>query len=122
MPRRTSSSSHMSSSPSSSQPHHFSPVQSKPSSHPPIVTQQQNQYQYPSIGEIVKQGFGFGIGSSLANRVVASVLGPTHHQSQPIQVSSQETKREPVHSIAYNQCVLEGGNHEVCKQYLDDLK
>lgn len=134
MPRRSSSShrssSHGSSSHRSSQPHQMTsytgpilprPPTQVPSSQPPVVTQQQSQYQYPSFGQIVKEGFGFGIGSSIANRVVSSVLGPTQ-QSQPIQVSSQETKREPVYSVAYNQCVLEGGNHEVCKQYLDNAE
>jgi hypothetical protein len=99
-------------------PTHTPPVQS------PAVVQNQGQYEYPSIGQIVKQGFGFGIGSSIANRLVSSVLGPPQQtiprqQQEMTQVSSQETKREPVYSVAYNQCVLEGGNHEVCKQYLD---
>ncbi len=130
MPRRSS---HESSSHRSSQPHQMTsytgPIlpRGAPTHVPPAVTQHQSQYQYPSFGQIVKEGFGFGIGSSIANRVVSSVLGPSQQpiprqQQEMIQGSLQETKREPVHSIAYNQCVLEGGNHEVCKQYLDNTE
>lgn len=61
----------------------------------------------PSFGQTVKDGFAFGIGHAIANRL----FGPSPKQSE-----SSSTKND--FNKAYDQCLKEGGDHDTCKQYL----
>lgn len=74
--------------------------------------------QQTSIWQSMKQGFGWGIGSSIARNMfvpaptVSPIVPPT--PSSVVPVSTTTTQEQP----AYNQCRKEGGDHEACKQYL----
>ena len=58
-----------------------------------------------SFGSMVKQGFGWGLGSSLAHRLFT----PTNEK--PIS--------EPVLTqLTYKQCMLDFNDEAACKQYL----
>lgn len=81
-----------------------------------------------SFGQIVKEGFGFGIGSSIAQRIFGPSRPVVIHEkeiNQPkaaneaVQTSnpSKESMLKPDQQL-YNQCILEGGTESVCKQYI----
>ena len=56
--------------------------------------------QNPSFGQIVKEGFGFGVGSSIAHNAVNYFLKPT--QTKPIEVNNCEN-----YKIALEKCSLD---------------
>jgi len=65
--------------------------------------------QQLTLGQTIKEGFGFGIGSSIARNIVDRAFGP---------VDKSLTEKKPlIKSKEYMQCMDEGGNDEVCKQY-----
>ena len=64
------------------------------------------KFQQPSLLHTVKEGFGFGIGSSIARNMVDRVFG-----------SFSSSKSSLTKLTEYTQCIQEGGNEEVCKQY-----
>ena len=80
-----------------------------------------------SFGQLVKDGFGFGVGSSIARQLVDKVIGgstgpqPSPQSSQSI-VKKEDTITSPVltdsQRILYNQCIIEGGIHDLCKEIL----
>lgn len=70
---------------------------------PPVGTQQ------PTLLQSVKEGFGFGIGASIARNIVDRAFGP---------VDKSLTEKKPlIKSKEYMQCMDEGGNEDSCKQY-----
>jgi hypothetical protein len=86
--------------------------------------------QRPSFGQTVKEGFAFGVGSSIANSLVRSFIGSpsssTQQQSQPTDPAVQSVRSIGASStqdmsgqIEYLQCMREGGTEEVCKQYMN---
>jgi hypothetical protein len=60
---------------------------------PAPVTLSVPAYRPPTIGQSIKEGFGVGVGVSLANRLVSGIFGPPTVQT--IQVS------------AFEQCIAE---------------
>lgn len=86
-----------------------------PKTHVPPVT--------ASFGQTLKDGFGFGIGSSIARHMVEKLIGggPTQEQPNSI-VKKGDEITSPVltdsQRILYNQCMIEGGIHELCKETL----
>ena len=62
--------------------------------------------QQSTLGQSVKEGFGFGIGSSIARNMVDRVFG-----------SFSSPKSSLTKLTEYTQCIQEGGTEEVCKQY-----
>lgn len=86
----------------------------------PVPTQTPTQ---SSFGQIIKEGFAFGIGSSIAQRI----FGPTKQvehiivnkpkETIPTGTLSKEIQEKPDQHM-YNQCILEGGTEDVCKQYM----
>jgi hypothetical protein len=81
-----------------------------------------------SFGQMIKEGFGFGIGSSIAQRIFGPSRPVIIHEkevNQPkavneaVQTStpSKESMLKPDQQM-YNQCILEGGTETVCKQYI----
>jgi hypothetical protein len=81
-----------------------------------VVVEQQS-----SVWQSVKQGFGWGIGTSIARNMFGG--GPTVSPIVPPAASSvapvlPNTTQELVGQPAYNQCRKEGGDHEACEHYL----
>ena len=60
------------------------PVVHKPALHPPT----------PSLGQTIKEGFGFGVGNAIAQRVATSIFGAPKIQTEQI-------------PTAYEQCIAE---------------
>lgn len=68
--------------------------------------------QQPSLTNIVKEGFAFGVGSSLARNVVDRFLPPG--SSKYI-----DAKKEKPTSFEYIQCMEDSAhNHDACKDHL----
>ena len=102
---------------------HTGPIMPRPIQAPTIPT----IHQQPSFGQIIKDGFAFGIGSSIAHRI----FGPTNHVAPSVNQSVNPSTIETIpkgtlskeldkntEQLMYNQCILEGGNQESCKEYL----
>lgn len=73
------------------------------------------------IWDSMKQGFGWGIGTSIARNMfggaptVSPIVPPASSSTVSVPTNSvQEIPNQP----AYTQCRQEGGDHEACKQYL----
>jgi len=63
----------------------------------------------PTFGQTVKQGIAFGVGQSIAHRIVGSVLGS---DIKEVSVSRSDAKPE------FIQCMKESNyDIEACKQY-----
>lgn len=76
-----------------------------------------------SFGQIFKEGLGFGAGSAVARQVVDRIFASVDSSpSPPVPVK----KEDPIMSsfltdeqrVLYNQCILEGGTHNHCKELL----
>jgi hypothetical protein len=62
----------------------------------------------PTIGQSIKDGFGLGVGVSLANRLVTGIFGPPTVQTQQTVIQ----KNVPT---AFEQCIAENsGDVSVC--------
>ena len=57
---------------------------------------------HPTLVQSVKEGFGLGIGVSIARNMVDRVFG------------LPSVKTTLINSREYTQCIQEGGNEEVC--------
>lgn len=58
------------------------------------------QYKPPTIGQSMKEGFGLGVGVSLANRLVSGIFGPPTIQTQAVQTTNPTVS-------AFEQCIAE---------------
>jgi hypothetical protein len=59
----------------------------------------------------MKDGFGLGVGSAIAQRVVSGIFG-----APKIEMTSQPQQQQPT---AYEQCMKQNSNdHNTCKGYL----
>ena len=80
----------------------------------------------PSFGQIVKEGFGFGVGASIARQLVDTMIGGASGTAQTSQPHTIVKKEHDITSpvitdsqrILYNQCIIEGGIHDLCKEIL----
>jgi hypothetical protein len=57
------------------------------------------QVQQPSLGESIKSGFGFGLGSSIAHNIFGSRPAQAPAQSAPM--------TEPTKLTSYEQCLVD---------------
>lgn len=93
-------------------------VPSKPVGSPQTVVVEQQS----SVWQSMKQGFGWGIGTSIARNMfgggapsVSPIVPPSASSTVSVPTNTvQEISNQP----AYTQCRQEGGDHESCKQYL----
>ena len=70
----------------------------------------------PTLGQSIKQGFGFGMGSAIAHRIFGA--SPTI-VVQPTPAPTQAPTVEPKYPREFEQCMRESNNdREVCKQFL----
>lgn len=60
------------------------------------------QYKPPTIGQSIKEGFGVGIGVSLANRLVSNIFGPPTIQTSSPTVNPPYSAPTP-----FEQCIAE---------------
>ena len=96
----------------------------RPSAPTPVVPAPQTVVveQQSSVWQSMKQGFGWGIGSSIARNMfgggatsVSPIVPPSTSSTVSVPTNTvQEISNQP----AYTQCRQEGGDHESCKQYL----
>ena len=64
----------------------------------------------PTLGQSMKDGFGLGVGVSIADRLVSSVFGPRQVQMVPVPII--ETKKE---LTTYERCLeLTLGREDPC--------
>jgi len=66
-----------------------------------------------SLLQTVKDGFGFGVGSAIAHRMVSAVVGP-QVRAEPQSVSPEIDQR----NLAYEQCLVENPNDVIVCKYL----
>lgn len=66
----------------------------------------------PTLGQSIKDGFGFGLGSAIAHRIIGPSPDVVQHQ--------QTSNPEPTQlSPEYIRCLKESFNDvEICKEYL----
>jgi len=74
----------------------------------------------PSLYQSIKQGFGFGIGNSIAQSLFSTkqqqpTIEPDVKSSRSIGASATQ---DMTGQIEYLQCMKEGGTEETCKQYI----
>ena len=70
---------------SSSQKHAPKSSAVVPSYHPPSVTTNRIEIEKPTLGQSLKQGFGFGAGSAIAHRIFGmapTIIAPAPSQSE----------------------------------------
>ena len=94
---------------------------------------QSSQQQKPSLLNTVKEGFAFGVGSSLANTFIRNIFGSSSSVApnptlaaasaaaaapQPIGSVGALATQDMTGHLEYMQCMKEGGTEEACKQYL----
>jgi len=69
----------------------------------------------PSFTQVIKEGLAFGVGQSIAHRVVGSVLGSTVSTTP----TAPTAPAAPTDNYAYVQCLKESMNDEnACKHLL----
>lgn len=113
MPRTTSKSNYKSYTPF--------PKQSPPLPIPKTPTVLQNQP--PSMVDSIKQGFSFGVGSSIAHNMVNSIFGSKNKDENINKKEvSDETKLTPdkLYEI-YNKCLEENDNNIDCTIILQNI-
>ena len=73
-----------------------------------------------SFGQVVKEGFGFGIGAAVARQMVEKLIGGGSQQVTTVKKEDGITSSSITDSqrILYNQCIIEGGIHDLCKDIL----
>ena len=74
----------------------------------PIITQKSSFFQ------TMKEGLAFGVGNSIANRIVGSFMGPS--KIQPPLQSTDTNQKE------YDQCIKEYDNKLICHELYGDMK
>ena len=77
--------------------------------------------QRPALLQMMKEGFGFGIGSALAHRAVASVFSSKSTETVEYEKRMEKYDKDSVFSskstetVAYEKC-LEKYDKEICKE------
>jgi hypothetical protein len=75
----------------------------------------------PTLGQAMKEGFGFGFGQAAAHSLFRSIFGSGQSSGQPTSTTSitGATAVSPSQLTSYQQCLKESNNDtEACK-YLD---
>lgn len=74
----------------------------------------------PSFGQVVKEGFGLGVGQSIAHRAVSAVLGPPSiSMTQQQSPSIPETKKNCLSERdTFETCMKTSGREDTCNQEL----
>lgn len=116
MPRSTSNS-RSSSKSYSSVPKSVQKVTSKPIvSVPPTSHVVPVQAQAPGLMSSMKEGFGLGVGLSVARNLVDGIFGSKEPAQPPPMIQAPPAK--PLHLREYTECIQEGGTEDSCKKFL----
>jgi hypothetical protein len=68
----------------------------------------------PSMMDTVKEGFSFGVGSSIARNVIDRVMG-----SSSVAPSVEPISEKKNHTLEFQQCMEDSAhNYALCKDYL----
>ena len=97
------------------------PLQSHQSS--PIKPNTPLQIQQPSMLDIIKEGFSFGLGSSIAHNMVNSIFGSKNKDENVIKKEvNNETKlsSDKIYEI-YNKCLEKNDNNIDCNIMLQNI-
>ena len=98
------------------------PLQSHPQS-PMITPMPLQSHQQPSMFDTMKQGFSFGVGSSIAHNMVNSIFGPKNKDENVIKKEiNNETKlsSDKIYEI-YNKCLEKNDNNIDCNILLQNI-
>ncbi len=92
------------------------------------------QSSAPSFMQTVKEGFSFGVGTSIARNLVDRLFGLNSITSSPVPTTTPTHTQNPIHvpnttavdstksigadQLLYHNCIQDGGKHETCKDYL----
>jgi hypothetical protein len=97
-------------------------VQKSQQPHQPQQSHQPQQLGSPSLSlfQSIKQGFGFGLGNSIAQSLFSTkqqqpTIEPDVKASRSIGASATQ---DMTGQIEYLQCMKEGGTEDSCKQYI----
>jgi hypothetical protein len=96
------------------------PLQSNP---PQMRTHTSLQTNPPSMLDTMKQGFSFGVGSSIAHNMVNSIFGSKNKDENVIKKEvSDETKlsSDKIYEI-YNKCLEKNDNNIDCNIMLQNI-
>jgi hypothetical protein len=97
------------------------PLQSHQSS--PIKPNTPIQIQQPSMLDTIKQGFSFGVGSSIAHNMVNSIFGPKNKDENVIkkEVNNEiKLSSNKIYEI-YNKCLEKNDNNIDCNALLQNI-
>jgi len=90
----------------------ISPV-SKSNAHLPVVNTNKIDIQRPSFSQTMKEGFGLGVGMSVAQHAVNGIINSISPKSQSIDPNTQKY-------IEYEKCLKYSSNNtDLCKPLLD---
>ena len=87
----------------------------------PVTTAVTSVAEKPTLGQAMKEGFGFGFGQAAAHSIFRSIFGSSQSSGQPTSTTSTTgaTAASSSQLTPYQQCLKESNNDiEGCK-YLD---
>ena len=82
-------------------------LQARTKSHYPSTSQTPVQVQ-TTLGQSIKQGFGFGVGSHLAHAILGSTVKPSPTEQKPTETKPTE----------YKQCMTENNDDKAACAHL----
>ena len=119
---RVSSSFKSSSSSSSSRPRNHTTISSKSSPatsvapyHPPPVPAVFHPTA-PTFFQSAKEGFGLGVGASIARNIVDRAFGSVTSVASVAPVVSSQPPKHEMNTKLYEQCIQNGATEEFCRQ------
>jgi len=73
----------------------------------------------PSLGQSMKEGFGLGIGMSVARNIVDRVMGPAQAQQAPAQAQQAPVAPPATPLTEFKKCMEYKADYESCKIHLE---
>lgn len=89
-----------------------------PTQTPPSNTHTTGEPPKQSFRQLIKEGFAFGLGSTIGRNLVDSFFTKPNTNPSQSQSPSTPPQTNMDNQLMYQQCIKEGGNHETCKEYI----
>ena len=70
----------------------------------------------PTLMQSMKEGFGLGVGVSIARNIVDRAFGAVASTASAIPVAQQQQKSVEMDTKLYDQCIENGATEEFCRQ------